>query len=255
MKTPYQFIALFVLFQATVEADILYQNDFSGDSIPGYSRGTVNGDTAFNNSWSVTPSLESASGNQYARFDFNITAQPPYPYTTWHGGFYNLATTLTTLPTEWQLSCDIFVNSLDPIQVSFDCIGNPANPPFYNVTTRSYWVQPTDVGWQPVVIDQSTDFSVAQSFSARNNGTYLHVNLVSHDATGNPLSISQIGTYDFLLDNVLLQEVPEPSALGLCAMASVLFIGMRLYRANRSRQRGMASPAPPSRTWSSDPRA
>ncbi len=227
MKKLLQVVTAFLLCQANSEASIIYQNDFSGTTLPGWMRATV-GDNAFHQVWSVTSGLESESGKQHARYDFNIPTLPSDPNTTkWYGGFADYAGAFTALPAQWQLSFDIFLNTLEPIEVNFTFqTGKIPNPQ----TTINYWVEPANVGWQPIVINQNSTSSGGFGGGGPQMGTYLSVALASQDPNGNPLSISHIGTYDFLLDNVVLQSVPEPLAPGLYIMAGALFVGMRQYR-------------------------
>jgi hypothetical protein len=226
MKTFIPFIAAVLLCQASLEGSVLYQNDFSGTTVPGRSEATL-GDNSFAQAWSVTSSLVAESGNQYARYDFDIPTLPSNPNAMWYGGFYDSVGSFSALPAQWQLSFDISLNTLEPIEVNFVYLTGHLP---YPTTTINYWVEPAGVGWQPVVVNQNTTSSTGfTGGGAPIAGMYLTIALASQDSQGNPLSISHIGTYDFLLDNVVLQSVPEPSALALCIMAGMLFGGIRRY--------------------------
>ena len=206
---------------------MLYQNDFSGPKIPGWSRDTV-GDNIFARTWSVTPSLVSESDNQYARFDINIPSLPSNPSVRWNGGFLATVSSMTTLPAQWQLSFDVVLPAAEPLQIKFRL--NPGSQYSFWETTMTYSVTPAGVGWQRVVIDQNTAFSLGKIPSGFLAGTFLDVSLLSHDPNGNPLTISQVGTHHFCLDNVTLQSVPEPSILAFFTMAGALFFGTRRNR-------------------------
>ena len=221
--------ALLIQFGAVAQSSIIYQNDFSGTLNPGWSRTTL-GDNAFHQVWSVAPSLESGPTSQHARFDIAIPSLPGNSNATWYGGFLAFAGSMMALPVQWQLSFDVSLNTVEPLRVSFEF--NPPGGPFPPPpsTTMTYWVQPSDVGWQRLVIDQNTPYTLGQFPSGAGPGTFLRISLASHDPARNALSISHIGTYDFLLDNVLLQAVPEPQVPVFLGMGAVLLIAMRRCR-------------------------
>lgn len=85
----------------------------------------------------------------------------------------------------------------------------------------TFWIEPATAGWQHIVVDQNTPYTLSETYSGMMGGTILTVGLTSHDATGNPLSIAQLGSHSFSLDNVLLQTVPEPHGITLVGLAAI----------------------------------
>jgi hypothetical protein len=225
MKVSLPLIFALFLAQVASHGSVIYQNNFSGSSPPGWYRFT-SGDTNFHNEWSITSSLESSAGNQYARFDINIPTEPTNSNVSWSGGFFTFAGTNTTLPAQWRLSFDVSLPGVEPIEISLK-LQTSSFPSGYP-PAMNFWVQPAGLGWQSIVIDQNTPYSFGPGLlGGSQTGTYLTIGMASQDSSGNPLTISQVGTYDFLLDNVLFQTVPEPSALSFCAVAAILFVKSR----------------------------
>jgi len=219
MKTTFLLASALVLYRIPTLGQIIYQSDFSGGK-GGVYLGTVGGDTTFAHSWTVTSSLQSTGGNQYDQYNINIPTLPSNPNARWYGGYYNLMSSNTNLPAQWQLSFDISLPSAQPIRIQFEL--SPTNS-FGPSTIMTFWAQVTDPGWQSITIDQNTPYSL-QTVPFGQGGWFLDVTMASHDTNGNPLTISQIGSYNFLLDNILLEAVPEPSVLALSAGASFLFV-------------------------------
>jgi hypothetical protein len=237
MKTLRRLIVLSALlgcFESTAQADIIYQNAFPDlESVHPFRAASGPGPGDVLGFWSLSGTIESIAGNPYARYAFDTISSPPNSQTRWSGGFYSEVNTATELPAQWQLSFDVSLNIVEPLQVTFRFKNSSSFPPA-PVPTMTFWVQPSDVGWQQIVIDQNTAFSLssgADLFPASATGTYLSVAMASHDADGNPLSISQIGEHDFLLDNITFQSIPEPSAFSCVSMAAILSAAVRRYRA------------------------
>jgi hypothetical protein len=229
MKILFRLAVALLLSQVASEATTIYQNNAPG-AFATWFRATI-GDNTFHNLWSVTNSLQSDSGNQYGRFDFNIPSLPSNPGTIWYGGFNDSVSGLTALPVQWQLSFDISLNTLEPVEVSFTF---GTGPPSFQRTVINYWVEPANVGWQNIVINQNSTTTAGFGGAGPGfAGAYLSIALASQDPNGNPLSISHIGTYDFLLDNVLLQSVPEPASLALVAISTAGTIFLRRKTSRR----------------------
>jgi len=208
------------------DAQVVYQRDFSGTNAPAFSKETL-GATEFHQAWTVAGSLENAAGNQYARYDLTVPYLPASPAASWCGGFFMLMPALDSLPAQWQCSFDISLPSLEPVRVSLieKSDSFPSSTP-----ARVYWVQPAGLGWQSIVINQDTPYSLA---STPRGGSVLLVQMASHDAGGKPLSLAQIGTHNFRLDNVRLELVPEPGVFALSLLALLC-----LSAAGNQRSRG-----------------
>jgi hypothetical protein len=160
MKTSLQLIGSLLFLQITVEADPIYQNDFSGTTLPlsGWEIGGRQG-TGF--SISVNPSLESETGNQYARLDIATTGTVPNAGWRWYGGWYDGFAGLTAFPNQFRFSFDVSHAPVEPVRVTLEA-DTMTSPGHLSFVLRTYWVHPAGVGWQHITIDQNSLYSVAE---------------------------------------------------------------------------------------------
>lgn len=200
-----------ICFPISTPAEVIYQNDFSGGNNLGTIR-TTSGDNPFHSAWSITSSLQSELGNQFARFSIDIPVAPTNPNARWSGGCFTRVSPALALPEQWQLSFDLSLTVAEPVQVSFRFAFPPSSlPP--QPGTMTYWIESAAAGWQHIVVNQDTPFTLGEPFYGTKTGTYLSVGLASHDPSGNPLSIAQIGSHSFSLDNIILETIPEPTGI------------------------------------------
>ncbi len=210
----------------TIGAEVIYSQPFSDPSSPAWYCSTVN-DTPFGESWSMTSHLAGDPPNQFAHFDISIPVRPTNPNARWYGGFSTFLPGLTNLPPEWQLSFQAFFTNLEPLRVQFQTIDTlwpvpgtpPTNPP--SIKTLALWCHPAASGWQTFHLDRHSASIAGQSFGPMSRlGLRLMITLASHDSDSQPLSISQIGRYTFLLDEVALAVGPAQPALSVCGTAT-----------------------------------
>jgi hypothetical protein len=222
-----------MLFQGTAQASTLYQNDFSGSTQPMFNW-EIGGLAAPEFGISVNPSLESEYGNQYARLDVSTTGGNPSAGWRWYGGWYDAFAGLTAFPEQFRFSFDVSHAPVEPIRLTLEADSIKA-PGILRAALRTYWVQPQGVGWQHIIIDQNSPYSedVATWTTSQSPLFRMNVFLASHDFGQNPLSLSMDGTHSFFIDNVVLEVVPEPTALSFATVAATgaLLVGLRRHRA------------------------
>lgn len=218
----------FSLGMFVTHAEVLYYQPFSNSNSPGWYSRTINDFfVSFAQSWSVTPRLDGDPPQQFARYDILIPTLPN-PEARWDGGFSGFAAGLTNLPQNWHLSFRAYVTNLDPFRVElavFDTLWPvfgqpPSQPP--PVKTLTLWCYPTALGWQTLHLDRHSPSIAKQTYgrAAPILGLELRIGLASYDSETQPLSISQIGSHSFGLDEITLSAAPAQSALSVSVTAT-----------------------------------
>jgi hypothetical protein len=208
-------ICVLLAVHGVAEASTLYSQDFNASTNPGWHRST-SGDNNFHNTWAVASSLESSFADQYARFDFSISAEPSLSTVRWWGGFSSFVGDFVSLPPVWELSFRISIPSPEPVRIAFLITESPRTfPPTFPSPPQKElycWITPSGVGWQQVTIRNSDVVLAERTWGTATDtvGTTLQISLSSHDLQGQPLSISQIGQHALLLDDIVFRIPTRP---------------------------------------------
>ncbi len=190
---------------------ILFQNEYSGASLPNWYR-TTSYASDFDDIWSVTSRLETVLGNQCACFDIAIPSLSTNTNARWHGGLSATLLNNSILPFVWELTFDLYLETSEPVRISIAQTGLIPSVPFVG-QLMTYWVTPPEAGWQQITITSEDDASISYEMGLpdeTNRNCTLRIGLSSHDAADMPLSISEIGNYTFKIDNVVLNSPDAP---------------------------------------------
>lgn len=190
---------------------ILFQNEYSGASLPNWYRTTSNA-SDFYDTWSVTSRLETVLGNQCACFDIAIPALSTNTNARWHGGLSATLLNNSILPFVWELAFDIYIETSEPVRISIAQTGLIPSVPFVE-QLMTYWVTPPEAGWQQIIINSEDEASISYAMGLpdeTNRNSTLRIGLSSHDTADMPLSISEIGNYTFKIDNIMLKSSDAP---------------------------------------------
>jgi len=208
MKSNYYIIFAGVVTAAySAFGALLFHDEFSAPSLPTWYRTTIN-PSDFDDTWSVTSRLETVLGNSCACFDIAIPTLSTNTSERWHAGLSTTLLQSSVLPYVWELTFDIFVESSEPVRISISQTGLvPSVPSVEQLST--YWVTPPEAGWQQITINSENEAIISYAMglpSETNRSSTLRIGLSSHDGAGLPLSISEIGTYTFKIDNLALKS-------------------------------------------------
>lgn len=231
MKLALFIVTAMLAFSKFAEAQVIFEEDFSGPTFANWIRGT-RGDLGgtFINTFSVGSTLQDNSGNPYREYDIAITQAPPDDNVTWYGGANFHVGGITVLPSEWELSFEVFMDTVEPIRIQFLVVENSFPFPPKSSLTLTAWVSPSQTGWDTITLDSSSFVAEYQFGVPPIEGTSLIISMTSHDASSNPLSIASVGDYSFSLDSISLTTVPEPSTVGMLAVGLAVVSGARWRR-------------------------
>ncbi len=180
--------------------------------------------------FSINSSVVSDGSRVCGRYSLNLNALPSDSRSRWEGG-YTRVLSITELPWYWQLKFDFYSTNNEPVKVEF-LFERPGSYP-WNADAYTFWVDHNGTGWETFIIDSSQAFSHSLGVFTGSTGTArLHIGKTSHDAYGNPLVASQLGSHVFKLDNVRLiaTEIPEIScSLNPNEPMSISYIGTLQY--------------------------
>lgn len=225
-------ICLLVFASSTAYSAVLYEDTFSG-TVSGWFRHTHKAPPGF--SMATDPVNETVEHASYGRYNISVptyTAESDSS-TRWRTGLSTSLNSVAELPDEWRLSFDVSLPAAEPFPVSFIIRNDTSPPPFDPVPgsrLQTYWVHPVSPGWQTITVDHQTPYVTEESIAILPRPLVLQIALASHDATGNPLTIFEPGEYHFLIDNIRLETVPEPTGLGTLAFGLVGVVCWRRFR-------------------------
>jgi len=211
---------------ATVFSGVLYSNNFE-PGFPGYgwvktaSLGTTN-DSPFYSGLVISGSIQSSAGNHYDETAMTVPTLPSSPLTRWYGGASLSLIPSAQVPNNWSLSFDVRESSGDPLQVRLYLNNGAQIVPEY-----VGWVTPSSGDWSHVTIQSDQlQFILGTDFDTGTTAS-LYILMASHDANSNPLALSNIGTQQLDIDNLVLASIPEPSSVLLLSFGALAMFWVR----------------------------
>ncbi len=211
---------------------VLYSNDFE-TSFPGFGWAkagsyTTSNDAAFYASLAISASIQKSGGNRYEEAVMTVPTIPSSPNTRWYGGVSLSLIPSADVPGDWSLSFDVRESSGDPLQIRLYLDNGQELTPEYMC-----WATPSSGDWSPVTINSSScQFNPFGTDFNQDTTAQLFIFMASHDSTGNPLALSNVGTYTLDVDNVVLSSVPEPGSILLLSATTLVLLCKR--QPNRS---------------------